>query len=503
MKVEAEHLNSAHSQLRIGDVFTPTCWGEFAIQVFGIFEQWMQGASIFDPTMGEGHLLHALVSYGQSKGYTPEQMPLHQLFGNEIHLPHYQTTINSFLKKYNKDLSANFWNQDLLKLPPRPFDILLGNPPWKTFQELPPSYKETAKAGFLNYDLVENKKDLLLGRSRIDLAALIVQKSMKDFLKHKGKAYFFLPLSLFLNDGASEHFRNYQVHDISYAPIHLYDFYKVTAFEGITTRYGLVQFNRDESPAFPIPYWKQQNGTWQQLKAQPLLHPQAPLSVLNSSEKKLFHSFEPIKVCYESRPRQGINTCGANSTFFFETHKPINGTHVLMNGEWKLPLQFIFPVLTANSFQEKRFTAQKWVLLPYHHTGKPLSPSELSKFPLLEKYLKTQEKKLKSRKGVLIRSWIKKGYWWALMGVGPYSFMPYKVVWEAYGRSSFKPIVVKGNWQANQALQAFIPVKSKKEAGRICHALKHPAVEAYLHSLNMAGTMNWAQPGKIKKLLKM
>ncbi len=91
--------------------------------------------------------------------------------------------------------------------------------------------------------------------------------------------------------------------------------------------------------------------------------------------------------------------------------------------------------------------------------------------------------------------------WWALLGVGPYNFAPYKIVWEAYGRKKFSPQIFEGQWQANQALQAFIPCDSEKEAKNILQKLENPVVEKILLSHRMEGTMNWAQPGKIKKLI--
>jgi hypothetical protein len=102
----------------------------------------------------------------------------------------------------------------------------------------------------------------------------------------------------------------------------------------------------------------------------------------------------------------------------------------------------------------------------------------------------------------MLNALIKRGNWWSLLGVGDYSFYPYKIVWEAYGRTEFHPKIFKGGWQANQSLQAFIPVKTMSEAKRILGLLKDKRVEEYLLSLKMEGTMNWAQPGKIKKLVK-
>ena len=143
------------------------------------------------------------------------------------------------------------------------------------------------------------------------------------------------------------------------------------------------------------------------------------------------------------------------------------------------------------------------MLLPYSKNGKPLGLESLRSHHLLWEYLKQHQTILTARKGKMIQTWRERGYWWALLGVGKYNFMKYKVVWEAFGRKTFNPQLFSGNWQANQSLQAYIPAKTKKEAHRILKALRNPAIEEYLHSLKMDGTMNWAQPGKIQKLLDL
>ena len=60
-----------------------------------------------------------------------------------------------------------------------------------------------------------------------------------------------------------------------------------------------------------------------------------------------------------------------------------------------------------------------------------------------------------------------------------------------------------GEWQANQSLQAFIPCRSQEQATAIHSELSEKWVEDYLLSLRMEGSMNWAQLGKIKKLLTL
>jgi len=491
------------NELKIGVVFTPIKWGEFAIEKFDIFSKWMNGASVFDPTMGEGNLLESLITYGLSKGYNIDELPTQQLFGNELNTVFYNNARAKFKEKYDLDITNNFWNVDILKFENNAYDILFGNPPWQNFVDLPERYKSKIKSDFFKYDLIGDSQSLLLGGSRIDIAALIIQKSIKDLLNPKGDAYFFMPLSLLLNDGANRHFRTYKINDTKYAVRKVYDFNNLKIFNGISTRYGLVHFSKDISQTFPIDFVRYENECWKKYSAKPIFNLSDPLSILEGEENNLMMNYSPIKIKKESTPRQGVNTCGANKLFFFDTYKELNSKTCIVSNDISLPKEFVYPLLTSKNFKEKELVPYKWVLLPYSKSGKPLAKQELFEKKELFNYLTQHETQLNERKGTLIGAWFKRGYWWALLGVGPYNFFKYKIVWEAYGKNSFNPMLVSGEWQASQSLQSYIPVKTLDEAKRVLSELQNPAVETYLLSLKMEGTMNWAQPGKIKKLLQV
>jgi hypothetical protein len=496
------NLNSSNKTIKIGDIFTPTQWGEFAIKEFCIFDDWLKGATVFDPTMGEGHLLEALILYGLKKNYTVSRLPTHNLFGNEINSKYHQTSIAKFKDQFGLNMSNNFTNEDILKLKPQQYDIILGNPPWQNFVDLPITYKEDVKDYFIRYDLVENKKDLLLGGSRIDIAALVIQVSIHNFLKDNGNSFFFMPLSLLLNDGANQHFRKYKIDSTVFAPKKIFDFNSTKVFKNVSTRYGLVHFKKNESPEFPLSYFRLENEKWTSYFAYPAFNKTDPLSISKEKEVDSLKNFSPIVINKESTPRQGINTCGANSVFFFDHKEDISEDNCLLNGKFELPNRFVYPLLTSKNFKENGLIPYKWVLLPYRKDGKPLEQMEIDQYPTLKNYLLSHKEVLEKRKGTMISSWINKGYWWVMLGVGPYNFFPYKIVWEAYGKKTFNPIIVSNKWQANQSLQAFIPLKDMTEAETVIHQLKNPLIENYLLSLKMEGTMNWAQPGKIKKFIK-
>lgn len=499
-------FDSSDKDLRIGNVFTPIKWGKFAVEKFDIFSKWINGSTIFDPTMGEGNLLEALITYGLAKGYTFNSLPTNRLFGNELNRLCFKQALKKFKEKYGLDMSQNFSNEDILKLKPQKYDILFANPPWQNFVDLPESYKQQIKSYFFKFDLIGNSQNLLLGGSRIDLAALVIQIGIKDFLKQNGEAVVFIPLSLLLNDGANRNFRTYSIGEVKYSIDVVFDFNDEDVFGGISTRYGLTHLIRDKKTVFPIRYFRIESGNWNEYHAKPMFHETDPLSIISSDKCNNLDSIKPVIIKKESTPRQGINTCGANDVYFFDTLNEVDENLVSVSNKSKsniiLPKNLVFPLITSSNFKGNLFKPAKWVLLPYSRNGKPLEWIQIQQYPELSLYLEANKYVLQRRKGVIINSMIKRGYWWAMLGVGEYNFFPYKVVWEAYGKASFNPIIFEGNWQANQSLQAFIPVRSLNEAQRIKMELLDKQIENYLLSLKMEGTMNWAQPGKIKKIIK-
>jgi hypothetical protein len=500
------NLLNDFSESTIGAIFTPLQWAEFAIEQFGLFDKWMAGNSIFDPTMGEGNLVEALIALGIKKGFRTTELPIENLYGVEINSRFFDKFFEKIHDRYGLELSReNFVNADIFFLKvEKQFDTIFGNPPWQNFVDLPSDYKGIIKQAFFKYDLIGNAQDLLLGGSRIDIAALVIQKTIEKNLKPKGEAIFFMPLSLFLNDGANKHFRTYKVHETNYWVDKIFDFNDADVFEGIATRYGLVHFVRNEKQQFPIKFCRWEKGVWKDYFAKPVFHETDPLSIVENIDDDFKEVFVPINIKKESAPRQGLNTCGANNVFFFHAYREIDEDYCFVENTEKavLPKKYVFPLITGKNFKQEYILPDKWVFVPHNLNGKPIEWQQIQQEETLTSFLLPYKNQLSGRKGTLINVWIQKGYWWALLGVGEYNFFPFKIVWEAYGKTAFKPKIFPGTWQANQSLQAFIPLKSKDEANDVLHLLKNKKIEDYLRSLKMEGTMNWAQPGKIKKLIQ-
>jgi hypothetical protein len=321
---------------------------------------------------------------------------------------------------------------------------------------------------------------------------------MTDNLKENGKAVFFLPLSLFLNGGAHTAFRKFRAKGTRYSLCSIYDFENIDVFQNIATRYGLAFFEKKYSKLDYIPYFRFEKKSWLEYKA---VSQKEGSPYLISPDSESVASIPQIEAPAGAKPRQGINPCGAINVFVFKRYESIDEKTCRVNSAYLLPKKYVYPLLTSSNFS-KNENPLKWVLLPYNtKTGKPLAPPDLENESLLLHYLKIHEPALTNRKGTLIQGYIKRGIWWALLGVGQYNFVKFKIVWEAYGKTTFHPRLFSGNWQANQSLQAFIPCSDKEEAEQLLIKLSNPIVEKYLISSRMEGTMNWAQPGKISSIL--
>jgi hypothetical protein len=505
--------NLQYYNRKFGAVFTPMTWAKKIVEKHFFFK-WLEGATILDPTAGDGVFVEAFLSLAKDKGIELTEENLARLFGVELN----QVFVDSFFERVNSTYAVKFPESNykqgdiLFQTSEIRTDFLVGNPPWVNFTDLDENYKDKIKHLFLEFGLVGNQKDLLLGNARTDIATLILTKVLHSNLKENGKAIFFLPLSIFQNDGANQEFRNYKVKGVDFCVEDIIDFNGNKIFEDILGRYGVAQFHRNKKQKFPVKYHILENGVWHSRKAKPLFSSTDPLTVFDNEEaESKLDSFQKIVLAKHLQPRQGVNTCGANDIFFFNSYKLLGSDMVELKkktGETVIvKTKYVFPLTVSTTLTKENPQPEKVVLIPHKENGKPVDLETLRHEEELFGYLLKHKTSLENRKGVLINTWIKKGYWWALLGIGEYSFAPYKVMWKAFGDNVFMPKLLHpdkrlGSWQGNQSLNAFIGSASIDEAEETYRKLTNPLIQDYLSSLRMQGTCNWAQPGRMKKLME-
>lgn len=496
--------NSLDDLKPIGVRFTPLEWARFCVRQFNVVDDWLGGATVCDPTAGEGAFAFALCEEAAALGRPADLSDLARLHLCERHRPFLDRFAERFRTAYGIDFPReNLVLRDVVR-DDRSFraDWLVGNPPWANFSDLPAAEKEALKPFFKRAGLLAPGVKSLLGSSRVDLAALVIASVMTSTLERSGHAALFCPMSLFQNQGASSYFRRYGlIGGGTYAVRELFDFDSLNIFAGVKTRFGLARFERDAGPQYPVPYHLPHDGGWARHAATPYPAADSPLLVHPTDggpdRDGKFHEVR-IELRASQLPRQGVNTCGANDVFIFDALPT------------SLPAALVYPLLGGAHFATKqpaRGAGERFIFIPHDPiTGRPLEAAVLKSAhrPAWD-FLRAHEAELRARKGMLIASWIRRGYWWALLGVGPYSFAPYKVAWQALGSRSFRPIVVGADGrclQGNQAMHAFVPCRSSEEAEATHAKLCAAEVQAFLNASRTGGTKNWAQPGRLKQIMR-
>lgn len=475
----------------IGQVFTPLRWAEWAISM-GPYQRWLDGGTVLDPTGGCGNFLEAFISTAVNDGIEVTADLL-----SRLHMVEFDgAQITSFQQRVGRRHGLAVPRQNLIcddylaaSLADK-YDAIVGNPPWCNYADLPADYKAVVKPLFIKYGLVTDLKTVLWGGTRIDIAALITAKALLEDCADGAVCALYLPTSLLFNHGAHDDFRKLATSRGEFAIDQVHGMTQLEIFAGVATRYCLAILSRGGCTTFPVTYIEHApDAAPSAMPANPM-GPRHSCWVIGQPPK-----VAPITVPRACMPRQGINTGGANDVFFFsadEVHRA------------RLERGLVHPLITSKNFAPGCTAPAKYVLVPHDDRGKPLPGEVLQRdFPLTWRYLKLHRQRLRSRKGKMIHVQIDKGAWWALLGVGAYSFREYKIVWESYGKAAFNPVLFEGAWIANQSLQAYMSFDSRQLAVDVLEQLRGSNIEAVLRASQTAGTASWAQPGKIKQFLNL
>lgn len=481
----------------LGAVFTPLPLARWAAAESGLLDLWLSGGSVLDPTCGTGNLLLALALEAQSRGVTVDRKMTSRLYGMEAR--------QEFLDKI-----PGLWEKEGLPPPPRnnfrwadfvltpnpaapdawpPFQGIFSNPPWITFADLPEPLKDLYRSHFVSSGLVLSRQKALWGSSRVDLAALVWIKALKTWLAPGGLMGVFAPLSLVLNTGAHRDFRLRASRLGSW--IKVWDWGNSPPFPGVSTRCGFFTMRKTKeecsSASKDIPFHiSQKEEGWKEFRASPWPLADSPWKISSPEPPP---TWLPLRLPSGVRCRQGVNTSGANAAYGFERIPP------------DAPEELFYPLAP----KEPRKSSEGFLFLPHHpQSGQPLDPQTFygkMDTPWGREWIHTWEERLKNRRGPMVRIWREKGCWWALVGVGPYTFLPWKILWKAFGQG-FAPYTagpILGKPQVPfQALQAYLSFPDENQARLILEELSNLPITRFLEESRILGGKSGAQPGRIK-----
>lgn len=136
------------------------------------------------------------------------------------------------------------------------FDVVVGNPPWIAWENLPSDYRDQIKQFFGRYQLIPKK---IQAQVKLDLSMLFSYVSIDKYLKEKGIFGFLITQTVFVSI-AGGGFRRFITPDgVPLKVLRVHDMVELLPFEGAQNRTAMFIVKKGEQTTFPVPYikWKQ------------------------------------------------------------------------------------------------------------------------------------------------------------------------------------------------------------------------------------------------------
>lgn len=175
----------------------------------------------------------------------------------------------------------------------RPVDIVIGNPPWISWKNLPPEWRERSETTWSQWGLWQRKR-LGKGTPMGDISSLLLARSISTYAPN-GLVALLMPSGVLINDPGGRAIRRTTLaqatstRSMSFAPIFIDDFSSLNPFPDAATTPVALYVKSGAAAEFPI------NGEqWTRKKARTPLPPHlswgTAFDLLESTEQK----FEPV-----------------------------------------------------------------------------------------------------------------------------------------------------------------------------------------------------------------
>lgn len=407
-------------------------------------------------------------------------------------------------------------------------DLVVGNPPWVKWSNLPPEYAQFIKPHCIALGVFS--EDSWVGGIESDISTVVTYDAITQWLRPGGRLAFLITGTV-LSNKSSSGFRKFR-HEASgwtCRVISVEDFADIRPFEGVSNSPVLLLLEKNGETSYPIPYsvwhWRHQRpnpsvhlpssdeefasvARREELVATPLRREAGQAWLKGSPEQveSWLRLFVGNGSTYTAR--KGITT-DCNGIFFVKIvgransagiiaieNDPDQGrTRGLPSIRTSIEGWCVFPLLRGHGVSAFHAVtdADHVVLLP--QTGMSGDPDLPSSAPLTFAYLGRFRAVLQSRSSY--RRFQSDSPWWSIWSTGPYTFSPYKVVWRELSGGGFAAAYVKpmnsGPFRGKPIVPDhkvyFVPCETEDEAAYLTGVLNSPLVRdginAYASALSL------------------
>lgn len=439
-----ENVISREMRLELGEYYTPQGVAELAVS--SINGEQIKNESFLDPGCGSGIFLYVCIKEKMEKYENSEKAIkdiLRTVYGIDLNPVAvksskltYILSLLPLIEETNvEEIEIPVFLTDALKLT-REDDIyfsgekidiqvdnLVGNPPWITWDRLSEDIKEKWKEKYVSkLNLMPHKgTELRLGHSNDDISVPFIWVTVHNYLKENGSTSFVLKRNIMKNT-AGKLLRTTKVGDRSFSIANIEDFNDLKVFgDQVGANSAVYTFEFDQDTNYPVKgrSWekvssfdteqKMLEGEFQDIefvpvdeteKFSPLIRKDAERSALGECEHDIRHGIKDDAKEVFKIDREELENLDLETELIYPY---IKSRHIIKYGLLGHELHLV-PIKNANEDNENEIS---------------------SKYPNSYDYLQENKETLENRSS----SWLDKGTFYNVFGIGDYTWSEYKVAW--------------------------------------------------------------------------
>lgn len=402
---------------------------------------------------------------------------------------------------------------------------LAGNPPWVKWSHLPPEYAKFIKPQCLEMNVFS--ADRYVGGIESDISTIITFKAIRRWLAPQGRLAFFITATVFSNE-SSQGFRRFEYNDGApmAAVLGVEDYKAIAPFEGATNHPALLLVENGGRTQYPVLYRVWQPGAGQRtgqrfadaeefraaaihrdLLAQPVPGTDAgPWLKGTATEHEVWRTLFDASRVAPYQARKGVTT-DLNGVYFVRVESgdancvwvrndpTIGRTHGLASTQRLIEKEHVFPLMRGRGLKPFQATLDPDFKIIVPQRGMHGDPSLPLAAPRTHQYFTAFEDHLRTRGSY--RRYQQGQPYWSTWSTGPYTFSPYKVLWQemrghrfcaAYLAPVHDPVLGERVVVPDHKLY-FVPLSTLAEAQYLTGVLNAPtiasAISAYAAQLSL------------------
>ncbi|MDI7268073.1 MAG: N-6 DNA methylase [Myxococcota bacterium] len=406
------------------------------------------------------------------------------------------------------------------------FDYVVGNPPWIRWGCLSSEYRERTVGLWHGYGLFSLKgHQTRLGAGEKDFSMLFVYACADRYLKDGGTLAFVITQEVFKSKGAGEGFRRFRVGDsgASLRVLWMEDMVNLQPFQA-ANKTSIFALRKGEATKYPLPVveWRRKRGVgrippeWtlaqvqaaadrERMQAVPV-DPGRPVSSWQTASAAELKELGALKGTNPYRAFLGARVEPYGVFWLDVLDVRPDGLIVVENQHDRgkrevrkvrdaIEADLVFPAVSGGDLVRYGTRSHVHVLISQNPATRAPYPRDwmAERAPLTLGYLQQFKDVLLSRGSRAVREFAEQTEFYAMYGIGEYTFARYRVAWKRMASSMSATVLsnVRTPYGSKPVVStdttSFIVAGSRLEAHYLCAVLNSDLADAYIRSFSSGG----------------